>query len=132
MKETYGSGLEFPDDNGCFQITDYPDRTIFNTVEDSTPPLILSETSASSSQIPSTPRRRALAVVKVFRADLGNNGKPCNFHSHNLTVHVNIYNNNQACVTYIMEKVREEMQNETLKLVGTNGLVFYDQEGTQG
>ena len=87
----------------------------------------------------STPRpnqrgfaRRALASVKVVRADLDPQGKPNNFQLHNHTVHVNIYQEEQACVTYILSKIREEMQMEDLVLVGTSGLVLYDQEGTRG
>ena len=76
--------------------------------------------------------RRALACVTIVRADLDNNGKPSNLRLHNHTVHVNIYSEEQACVTYLLHKIREEMVEEDLVLVGLSGLVIYDQDGTRG
>ena len=76
--------------------------------------------------------RRALACVTIVRADLDNNGKPSNLRLHNHTVHVNIYSEEQACVTYLLHKIREEMVEEDLVLVGASGLVIYDQDGTRG
>lgn len=90
----------------------------------------------TQSNIPVTPEastqpKKALTTVKTIRANLSN-GKPVNLHFHNLTVHINIYKENEACVGYIKRRVREEMRNDSLVLVGSNGLVFYDQEGTRG
>ena len=76
--------------------------------------------------------RRALAYVKIVRGDLDNNRKPSNLRSHNHTVHVNMYREEQACVTYLLHKIREEMVKEDLVLVGSFGLVIYDQDGTRG
>ena len=76
--------------------------------------------------------RRALACAKIVRADLDNNGKPSNLRLHNHTVHVNIYSEEQACVTNLLHKIREEMVEEDLVLVGLSGLVIYDQDGTRG
>ena len=76
--------------------------------------------------------RRALACVTIVRTDLDNNGKPSNLILHNHTVHVNIYSEEQACVTYLLHKIREEMVEEDLVLVGLSGLVIYDQDGTRG
>ena len=70
--------------------------------------------------------------MKVNRADVADNGKPSNTLLHNLTAHVNLYTEEEATVGHIMLKVREEMGNENLILVGTNGLTIYDQEGTRG
>lgn len=67
-----------------------------------------------------------------MRADLDQNGKPTNLQRHNHTVHVNIYSEEQACVTYVIAKIREEMETEDLVIVGPSGLVVYDQEGTRG
>ena len=75
---------------------------------------------------------RALACVKIVRADLDNSGKPSNLILHNYTVHVNIYSEEQACVTYLLHKIRQEMVEEDLVLVGASGLVIYDQDGTRG
>ena len=77
--------------------------------------------------------RKPLTTVKVVRADVGENGKPSNFHFHNLTAHVNLYSEEQAVVPFILEKVNNEMNDvEELILVGANGLTIYDQEGTRG
>ena len=61
-----------------------------------------------------------------------NNGKPSNLRLHNHTVHVNIYREDQACVTYLLHKICEEMVEEDLVLVGSSGLVIYEQDGTRG
>ena len=58
-------------------------------------------------------------------------GKPSNIHCCNLTVHVNIYREEDATIPYILEKVMESMDEENLVLVGPNGLILYDQEGTR-
>ena len=138
--------MEFPGRNGEFELAEYPDRSVFNVIvtgdqtsnasisppndfrTPSTPNTSASTTTSSST----TPRRRILAVVKVIRADIGMDGKPTNFHGHNLSVHVNIYNDDQACIPYIEGKIREEMEDEDLVLVGPSGLIIYDQDGTRG
>ena len=76
--------------------------------------------------------RRALVCVKIVRADLDNKGKPSNLRLHNYTLHVNIYSEEQACVTYLLHKIREEMVEEDLVLAGASGLVIYDQDATRG
>ena len=76
--------------------------------------------------------RHALACVKIVRADLDNNGKSSNLRLHNHTVHVNTQSEEQACVTYLLHKILEEMVEKDLVLVGLSGLVIYDQEGTRG
>lgn len=81
---------------------------------------------------PSVPRRRILATVKVVRADIGANGKPCNMLYHQTTTHINLYNEDQARLTYITSKVREEMDDQNLVIVGPNGLLYHDQDGTRG
>ena len=68
--------------------------------------------------------RRALACVKIVRAGLDNNGKPSNLRLHNHTVHVNIYSEEQACVTFLLHKIRDEMVEEDLVLVGSPRLVI--------
>ena len=73
-----------------------------------------------------------LATLKVIRANLGSNGKPTNMDYHNLTVHINLYVEEEACITNIQLKVREEMADNKLVIVGANGLVIFDQEGTRG
>ena len=117
----------------------YPDRTEFE---------ILSNSATFNFRQPSTPqtsqnvttsqaasRRRLaspLATVKIVKADLGITGRPSNLHKYNISVHINIYNENEACVSYIQERVREEMGDQSLLLVGSNGLMFFDQETTRG
>ena len=58
-------------------------------------------------------------------------GKLSNIHCYNLTVHVKIYREEDATISYIL-KVMQSMGEENLVLVGPNGLIFYDQEGTRG
>ena len=58
--------------------------------------------------------------------------KSSNLRLRNRRVHVNIYSEEQACVTYLLHKIREEMLEEDLVLVGASGLVIYDQDGTKG
>ena len=46
-----------------------------------------------------------LATVKVVKADLEITGKPSNLHKYNMAVHINIYNENEACVSHIQERL---------------------------
>ena len=73
-----------------------------------------------------------LQLIKVVKADLGVTGKPSNLHKYNMSVQINIYNENEACVSHIRERVREEMGDQSLLLVGSNRLMFLDQEATKG
>ena len=85
------------------------------------------------SQASSTSSRRVLATVRVIHTDIMLDiRKPSNIHRYNLTVHVNIYCEEDATILYILEKVMGSMDEENLVLVGPNGLIFYDQEGTRG
>ena len=49
-----------------------------------------------------------------------------------MSVHINIYNEKEACVSHIQERVWEEMGDQSLLLVGSNGLMFFDQEAARG
>ena len=49
-----------------------------------------------------------------------------------MSVHINIYNDSEAYIGHIQERVREEMRYQSLLLVGSNGLMFFDQEATRG
>ena len=51
---------------------------------------------------------------------------------HNLTAHINLYIEEEVCITNIQLKVREEMTDNKLVIVGANGLVILDQEATRG
>lgn len=51
---------------------------------------------------------------------------------YNNAVHVNIYTEEQANVTYILSKVNEQLQCSNQVLIMPNGMVYYDQEGTRG
>ena len=55
-----------------------------------------------------------IAALKIVRADLGSNGKPTNMNYHNLTAHINLYIEEEACVLNIQLKVREEMTDNKL------------------
>ena len=55
-----------------------------------------------------------IAALKVVWADLGSNGKPTNVNYHNLTAHINLYMEEEACVLNMQLKVREEMTDNKL------------------
>ena len=48
-----------------------------------------------------------------------------------MSMHINIYNQKEACVNHMQERVGEEVGDQSLVLVGSNGLRFFDQEGTR-
>ena len=52
-----------------------------------------------------------LATVKVAKAHLGITGKPRNLHKYNMAVHINIYNENEACVSHIQERKWNKWNN---------------------
>lgn len=72
-------------------------------------------------------RTSPLTTVKVVRTDLDFSGKPYNQHFHNTSVHVVTNSETEANVPFILRKVREQMGDNSLVLVGVN-----DQEGTTG
>ena len=118
MKEALGASIEFSNKAGAFQLDTFPDLTAFIILSEE--PRVVQANFASTptaSAITSTPNtstvttrasrnlsRRALACAKIIRADLDNNGKPSNLGLHNHTVHVNIYIEGKACVTYLLHK----------------------------
>ena len=84
-------------------------------------------------QTSSRSSRRVLATVRVIRVDIMlDTGMPSNIHRYNLTVHVNIYLEEDATIPYILERVKESIDKKNLVLVGPNGLILYDKEGTRG
>ena len=86
-----------------------------------------------TSQSSSRSFRRVLATMRAICADIMlDTGKPSNIHHYKLTVHVNIYREEDATIPYILEKVKQTMDEENLVLVGPNGLILYGQEGTRG
>ena len=133
---------EFPNEAGTFSMEDSADLSVFNVSgnEDrtllpicvpaiETPPMATPPVRQASSR--ST--RRVLVTVHVIRAEIMlDTGKPSNIHRYNMTVHVNIYHEEDATIPYILEKVMESMDEENLVVVGPNGLILYDQEGTRG
>ena len=143
LQEAYGDCVEFPGDDGKFDIENYVEGHNF-TVNGSTTPgrdvgelanpkcTIYSCSSLFNTLIFKVARRIALATLKVARADLNSNGKPTNINYHNLTAHMNLYIEEEACITNIQLKVREEMADNKLVITGANGLVILDQEATRG
>ena len=139
---TNNGQAEFPNEAGTFSLEDYADRSVFhvNGNEDrtlapisvpaiETPPMATPPVSQASSRS----SRRVLATVRVIRADIMlDTGKPSNIHHYNLTVHINIYREEDATIPHILEKVMESMDKENLVLVGPNALILYDQEKTRG
>ena len=139
---TNNGQAEFLNEAGTFLLEDYADRSIFHVSgnEDrtlapisvpaiETPPMATPPVSQASSRS----SRRVLATVRVFRADIMlDTGKPSNIHRYKLTVHVNIYREEDATIPYILEKAMESIDEENLILVGPNGLILHDQEGTRG
>ena len=139
---TNNGQAEFPNEAGTFSLEDYSDRSVFHVSrnEDQTlaPISVISAIETTpmatppASQASSRSSQFALATVRVIRADIMlDTGKPSNIHRYNLTVHVNIYREEDATIPYILEKVMESMDEENLVLVGPNGLIPYDQEGTR-
>ena len=63
---------------------------------------------------------------------MDNNGKPSNLRLHNHTVHVNIYSQEQVCVTYLLHKTGEEWIEGDIVLMGSSGLVSHDQDSARG
>ena len=63
-------------------------------------------------------------------ADIGTNGKPYNYHQ--TTALNNLYSEDQATVGFITAKVWDKMIDQTLVIVGPNGLRFYNQDGNRG
>jgi len=135
--------VEFADNDGKFVLNEYGDQHNFEVMGSLAPTgfNFRTPTPSSSSQMPSSSStqqssRRSvtapLATVKVVRADIGDNGKPSNLLLHNLHVHINIYHDVDACISYVQEKVRDEMNNNTLCLVGTSGFLYQDNDGTRG
>ena len=53
-------------------------------------------------------------------------------NKYNIPVHINIYNENKACVSHMQQIVREEMRDQSLLLAASNGLMLLDQEATRG
>ena len=49
-----------------------------------------------------------------------------------MPLHINIYNENKACVSHMQPRVREEMGDQSFLLAGSNGLMLLDQEATRG
>ena len=121
---TNNGQAEFPNEAGTFSLEDYADRSVFhvNGNEDrtlapisvpaiETPPMATPPVSQASSRS----SRRVLATVRVIRADIMlDTGKPSNIHRYNLTVHVNIYREEDATILYILEKVMESMAKKML------------------
>ena len=113
LKEAFGPSIEFPNEAGVFQLDAFPDLTAFIVLSEeprvvqanfaSTPnaSAITSITNKSTitTRASRNLSRRALACVTIVRADLDNNGKPSNLRLHNHTVHVNIYSEEEACIT---------------------------------
>ena len=146
LKEAFGPSIEFPNNAGVFQLDAFPDLTAFMVLLEE-PSVVQANvtTTSNASTVASIPNvskittrasinlsRRASACVKIIRAHLGNSGKPLNLRLHNHTVHVNIYSEERACVTYLLYKIRDEMVEEDFLLVGASELIIYEQDGSRG
>ena len=110
LKEVFGDNVEFSHDPGTkFDLNFYPDRTefevlsisaTFNFQQLSTPQAFQNVTTSQAA----SGRRLAspLATVKVVKSDLGLIGKPC---INTTSMLINIYSENEACVSRIQERV---------------------------
>ena len=133
-----GNSLEFPDQDGNFLSleNEYGDGTYFKVISSNPSPEPVQATSSQPNrnepQTSFQQRRKSLCAIKIVRADVGSNGKPSNVLSHNHTVHLNIYSEDEANVATITNKIHEEMNDDSLVLVNSNCLEFLDQEGTRG
>ena len=75
-------------------------------------------------------KKQPLIIAIAVRADLDEKGRPTNVHRHNTSVHVNIYNEDEANVTFVTDKVRDEL--DEIILVDAKEITIRDQEGTSG
>ena len=104
LKEAFDPSIEIPNEARIFQFDAFPDLRGSSLSEEprvvqaniaSTPNASAIARTPNTSTITTTASRslsrRALASVKIVRADLDNNRKPSNLRSRNHTVHVNIY-----------------------------------------
>ena len=140
LKERFGYALEFPNADNAFELRTYEHNHDFMMLRNynggeplnqssplpwTPPPLPTPETSSQS-------RLSPLATVKVAKPDLGFSGKPYNQYFHNTSVHVVTNSETEANARFILRKVREQMCDNSLVLVGVNGLTSKDQGGTTG
>ena len=77
-------------------------------------------------------RTKPLATVVLVTKNFGSSRKLYNQHFHNTTVHFVANSEEQADVSFIMREVREQMGDNSLALVGVNGLMLEDQERNTG
>ena len=105
---TNNGQAELPNEAGTFSLENYADRSVFHVTgnEDrtlapisvpaiETPPMATRPVSQASSRS----SRRVLATERVIRAAIMlDTGKPSNIHRYILTVHVNIYREEDATV----------------------------------
>ena len=137
LQETYGDCVKFPGDDRKFDIENYVEGHNFTVNGSPIPTSNVGEwqtpnTQSTLAPVSSTPtssivaRRIPFATFKVIRADLGSNGKPINMNYHNLTAHINLHVEEEACITNIQLKVREEMADNKPVIVRANGLVIFD------
>ena len=110
LQEVYGDCVEFLDDGGKFGIENYVEGHNFTVDGSSIPTSNVGEwqtpyTQSTPSPVSSTPTysrvplRIPLATLKVVPVDLGSNGKPTNMNYPNLTVHINLHVEEEACIT---------------------------------
>ena len=110
LKEVFGDNVEFSDDTGTFDLNLYLDQTKFEVLSNSilsnfrqasTPEICQNVTTSQAA----CGRRFAspLATIKVVKADLEITGRPSSLHKYNMSVHINIYNKSEACVSHIDE-----------------------------
>ena len=139
---TNNGEAKFPNEAGTFSQEDYVDCSVFHVSSNEDPTLALTSVPVIETPPMATPpvrqassrsSQRVLATVRVIRADITlYTRKPSNINRYNLTVHVNIYREEDATIPYILEKVMESMDEENLVLLGPNELILYDQEETRG
>lgn len=146
LSEEYNENVEFPSGN-MFELERFADATTFvvidagmTTPQPFTPPI---------PSIPSTPdqgiqnqeqgfsqtssrRSPPLAVVKVVRADICDNGKPGNIQDYNQSIVINIFRDEDACVPFVERKLQEQLKDRSLVLASSNGLQILEQAGTTG
>ena len=112
--------IEFADNDGGFNLNEYADRSSFKLIVNndidqqkpsssnsgpSTKTPLLRRSSTPTPQALQNNRRRVLTTIKIVLADIGTNGKPCNWHYHQTTTHINLYSEDQTTVGFITAKV---------------------------
>ena len=129
--------LESYNEGHSFLVQGMPTRSQNDNLDWNTPMSPSVSTSSTPNRDSSGSANRSqsttpIATLQIMRADLNTNGKPTNATVYNETAHIKLYTEDQMNVSFVENKVRILMKDNNLKIVGSNGFIIPDQEGTRG